>query len=75
MSTQLVSVFSSDCTETSPSPAALEQDPFGTLRNEGALRFATAADEDRERIGEADSDRSTPTLSFQEASGIEDGGG
>ncbi len=52
MSTQLVSVFSERLYGDKSFATALEQDPFGTLRNEGFSDLATAAERDRERIGE-----------------------
>ena len=52
MSTQLVSVFSERLYGDKSFATALEQDPFTTLRNEGFSDLATAAEQDRDRIGE-----------------------
>ena len=52
MSTQLVSVFSERLYGDKSFATALEQDPFTTLRDEGFSDLATAAEQDRDRIGE-----------------------
>ena len=52
MSTQLVSVFSERLYGDKSFATALEHDPFTTLRNEGFPDLATAAERDRDRIGE-----------------------
>ena len=52
MSTQLVSVFSERLYGDKSFASALEHDPLSTLRNEGFADLATAAERDRDRIGE-----------------------
>lgn len=52
MTSQLVTAFVERLDGDRPFSTAFENDPFATLRNEGFTDLATAAEQDRDRIGE-----------------------
>ena len=52
MTTELASAFTERLGKDRPFATAFEHDPFTTLRNEGFSDLASAAEQDRDRIGE-----------------------